>query len=45
MSKTKRVRPEDEHITRAECHALIVHVMNQVFAQMAEPPAVEEPAK
>ena len=43
MSKTRRVKAQDsKYITRAECHALIVHVINQVFAQMAEEPV--EPA-
>jgi len=37
MSKTRRVQAQDRYITRTECHALIVHVINQVFAQMAEP--------
>ena len=42
MSKTRRVKAQDsKHITRTECHALIVHVINQVFAQMAEQPTPE----
>ena len=48
MSKTRRVKAQDsKHITRTECHALIVHVINQVFAQMAEPDVVstDDPAK
>ena len=44
MSKTRRVKAQDsKYITRTECHALIVHVINQVFAQMAEPPVTQEP--
>ena len=39
MSKTKRIaNPGDQLITRREAQELIVHVINQVFAQMAEPP-------
>jgi len=41
MSKTRRVQAQDRYITRTECHALIVHVINQVFAQMAEQPTTE----
>ena len=42
MSKTRRVKAQDsKYITRTECHALIVHVINQVFVQMAEQPTAE----
>ena len=41
MSKTRRVKAPDQYITRTECHALIVHVINQVFAPMAEQPTAE----
>ena len=43
MSKTRRVKAPDQYITRTECHALIVHVINQVFAPMAEEPVTQEP--
>ena len=41
MSKTHRLKPPmEQYITRAECHALIVHVINEVFAKATPQPAV-----
>jgi hypothetical protein len=39
MSKTKKLRPADRHITRGECQALFVHMMNEVFSGHAAAPA------
>ena len=38
--KTRRLTPPiQRYITRAECHALIVHVINEVFAKVQTQPA------